>query len=57
MAKEKLTEEQIKNWRMILSMQYGVPPHVFTEDQIYKMRDNLQDIFDENEEKDSLPEN
>lgn len=41
---EKLTPEQIKNWRNILATQFGFGPYAFvmSDAEIQKIRDNMQ---------------
>ena len=48
---EPLTDEQIKNWRITLSIQYGPYAMVMPREQIQILRDKMQAWADEEEKK------
>jgi hypothetical protein len=43
----KLTDEQVENWRKILSMSLGPYAHIMPKEEVQKMRDKMQEYVDE----------
>ena len=52
---EKLTPEQIENWRRTLAMQFGTYAHIMPEDVIEKIRASMQEEADKLGEEDAIP--
>lgn len=42
----ELTDEQIKNWRRVLSMTLGSYAHIMPKEEVQKMRDKMQGHID-----------
>lgn len=45
-TKEPLTEEQLENWRRILSNPFGSYARVMSDARIHELRDELQEVAD-----------
>jgi len=46
---EKLTDEQIKNWRKVLAMSLGAYAFVMPKEDVQKLRDKMQNDIDQKE--------
>jgi hypothetical protein len=46
MNKETLTDEQIKNWRKILSLSLGPYAFIMPKEEVQKIKDNMQNKVD-----------
>ena len=45
---DKLTDEQVENWRKILAMTFGAYAHIMPKEEVQKMRDKMQGHINEN---------
>ncbi len=48
---EKLTPDQIKNWRKIIPVAFGVPAEFLTDEDIQKFRDRVQAEADKHKDQ------
>ena len=39
---DKLTPEQVKNWRQMLPILFGLPPSYGTDEDVQRLRDRFQ---------------
>ena len=46
MEENKLTDEQVENWRKILAMTFGAYTHIMPKEEVQKMRDKMQEHVD-----------
>jgi hypothetical protein len=44
---DKLTDEQVENWRKILAMTFGPYAYMMPKEDVQKMRDKMQKHVDE----------
>lgn len=42
----KLTDEQLDNWRKVLAMHFGPHAYMMPEEEVQKMRDKMQEHVD-----------
>lgn len=51
---EKLTKEQINNWRKVMPSLFGVTGDIFPDDAIQKFKDNLQENINKEEKDENI---
>ena len=47
-SKDKLTDEQVGNWRKVLALTLGEYAFTMPKEEVQKMRDEMQKNIDEN---------
>lgn len=48
---EKLTPEQIQNWRKVLTGMFGPYAMIMSDDEVQKFKDKMQNNIDKNEKE------
>ena len=49
MAENKLSDEQVKHWREVLSMTLGPYAFIMPREDVQKMRDKMQSLADKSD--------